>query len=193
MWCFEFGLMDNQEKISKINAELARLELEMELDHGGNIDQNNLGFKLKDWLPWSKTVVDPGQIAPDTAYFETLVLGDVLAHNKIITDKSQLSKLKQDLTAVPISARFDKKPNNPHAAWNFSHNSVSIFVFFWAGSASSFSVYEDRSPGTVFNFDTMSISQVWKNRDKIPGKNYAYVKGHLHADILVASGLLPFK
>jgi hypothetical protein len=33
--------MDNQEKIFKINAELARLELEMELDHGGSFGKSN--------------------------------------------------------------------------------------------------------------------------------------------------------
>jgi hypothetical protein len=184
--------MDNQEKISKINAELARLELEMELDHGGTDEQDSLGYKFSDWFSFSKSAVNPTDVAPDTAFFETLVLGDVLIYNSIIKEISELPKLKQDLTAMPFSGRLDKKKDNPHAAWSFVYNKVPIFVFFWAGSASSFSVYEDRTPGTVFNFSTMSVSQVWKNRDKIANKKYGYVKGHLHADILVASGSLPY-
>ncbi len=38
--------MDNQDKVAKINAELARLELEMELDHGDSmIGRENLGMQ----------------------------------------------------------------------------------------------------------------------------------------------------
>ncbi len=186
--------MDNQEKISKINAELARLELEMELDHGGTDEQDYMGFKFSDWFSFSKTTVKPAEIPSDITNFESLVLTEVLIHAKIIPNAIGLPALKKSLVELPFANRLNlKQSDNPHAAWSFMHNSKPIFVFFWAGSASSFSVYLDKSTDSTFNFSTMSVSQVWKNREKISTKNYAYVKGHLYADILVSSGELPFK
>ena len=51
MCCLIVMLMDNQDKILKINAELARLELEMELDHKGNETENrHLGPFYDNWF-----------------------------------------------------------------------------------------------------------------------------------------------
>ncbi len=175
-----------QEKISKINAELARLELEMELDHGGG---QTIGMKLPQWLV-GKTRPDAAGISADVSAFETLVLLEVSGILKIAADKAALDVLKINPTDASYSSRLPSGggANVPDCAWKFKYNKKDLFIFFWAGSSSSYSVFEDASGSVKFDFDKMSLSQVWGDYTKKAGKKYRFVKAHLHADILTASG-----
>lgn len=174
-----------QEKIIKINAELARLELEMELDHCG---MDSLGLKLPDWLV-GKSKPIAVEVSGDIDAFETLVLVEVCAKLGIASDRGHMDALKVNPTLSAYTTRLPRSGGNlPDCAWSFKYNKKDLWIFLWVGASSSYSVFEDASVSALFDFSKMSLSQVWGDYTKKAGKKYRFVKAHLHADILTASG-----
>ncbi len=95
-------MLDVQGKISKKNAELARLELEIELHHNGG---QRIGVKLPQWLV-GKTKPDAAGISADVSAFETSVLLEVNFILKIAADKAALDGLKNIPTDASYSSRL---------------------------------------------------------------------------------------
>lgn len=189
MWCLVFGVMDNRDKVSKINAELARLELQMELDFSENHDKASLGMKLPKWMggQGELTVSD---VSDDIIAFETSVLSEVSSRLKIFESKVNMDAGKINTTDAAYTSRLVGDPDNyPKTGWRFVYNKKNLILFFWARSkSSSYCVFEDSNPASKFEFDKMSTSTIWEDRAKKASKKYRFVKAHLHADILTASG-----
>ena len=177
-----------QDKISKINAELARLELEMELDHGGQMVKDNLGMKWSNWFGWfgDGTELTPTEATEDKTKFSNDVLLKVFRHKSIsVTPESVV----EDTNVV---GRFKKFPRAPIGIWAFKHSDKSCLIAFWAAKAATYTVISGEKLGLEFDPDTMPITQVWSDRKKT-GKNFAFVQGRLYADILTLCGELKFE
>ena len=178
--------MNNHEKVSKINAELARLELEMELDHD---EKRYMG----PWNPLSKIFggakLTLAEIADDINTFETRVITVVFMKLKIFTGKSTMDAAKINTTDTAYATRVVSAALPPAVAWKFVHNKKDLILFFWTDKKSScYSVFEDGGGNSKFEFDKMPTSVVWEDRAKKATKKVRFVKAHLHADILTASG-----
>ena len=201
MWGRWMGVMATplgvQEKISKINAELARLELEMELDHETH---DQLGFKLSDLNPFANSKPDDSVVNADVKVFQELIFLEVAVQLKIATDLTSLGNLLVASGSSFLTNRLKPGDIHPSCIWRFtrvpqiaggaSGNPKVLFLFFWAGTDAHYSVYESVEQSSKFDFGKMSVSKVWKSNTSQANerKDYSFVKGHLHADILVASG-----
>ncbi len=193
--CRQLGLvmamkMDNEGKIAKINAELARLELEMELDYSDNHDSDSfLGVPkwISDLTGGAKLTLS--EIADDINTFETRVITVVFMKLKIFTGKTAMDAAKINTTDTSYVSRVVSAKLPPAVAWKFVHNKKDLILFFWTDKKSScYSVFDDASGSSKFEFDKMPTSVVWEDRAKKATKKVRFVKAHLHADILTASG-----
>jgi hypothetical protein len=183
------------DKISKINAELARLELEMELDHATH---SELGLKLSDLNPWKKGPLDSAVINADVKVFQEQIFLEVASNLKIAADFTALEGLQLTSSSAHLTGRLSEGDIHPSCIWRFERVAPGgpsggpvtkvLFLFFWAGDVAQYSVYNSLDSTSKFDFSKMAVSQVWKSKAKNIEKDYSFVKGHLHADILVATG-----
>ena len=186
------AVLDNREKVAKINAELARLELEMEMDHADS-PVKALGSS---WLPeilGGKKKLSDMEIAQDVLAFETSVLVEVSGRLKLFSGKEAMDAAKINSTDAQYTSRLPPGGERPSCAWGFKYRDKNLILFLWLANEASYSVFEDSNTAAKFDFGKMSISPIWSNRAKKDSVKYGTVKAHLHADILNASGEWGYK
>ncbi len=183
-----------QDKISKINAELARLELEMELDYGGlQVQCKNLG--ANGWLKWLTQGITGGGLTPldgaaaiiDANKFYSNVLEKVCKH-------SEISAVPTSVIKTPgVLDRFTTFTLKPVEVWSITCKTKHCLVVFWASTTvASYAVVEGEPTGSAFKENELPATQVWSDRAKVDSKNFAFIMGRLYADILTVCGHLKF-
>jgi hypothetical protein len=189
------AVLDNREKVAKINAELARLELEMEMDY---VDSpvKALGMQYLPGLPeflGGKKKLSEVEISQDVLAFETSVLREVSGHLQIFSGKEAMDAAKINPTDAQYTGRLPSGGERPTCAWGFKYREKNLILFLWLAKDASYSVFEDSNSAAKFDFGIMSISPIWSDRAKKESVKYGTVKAHLRADILNASGEWSYK
>jgi hypothetical protein len=181
------GRMDRHAKIEKINAEIARMEVEYELECG--VSGVHLGTKLGVWdSMFGKTTTEAQKLrnkANDINIFETKVLNPVCM--KLGMSASQL------ISSDPVYAGGRIKGLIPACVWRMQKNDKIILVLFWTGEAASYSVMCDTGSGDL-DSGMMGASHVWsaakKTDDQKTKKNYSVIRAQMHGILLLRAGEL---
>lgn len=199
--------INRQDKLDKIDAEIARMEVEMELERSDNASGSVcLGAKLPDGnLKHSNEYLGPSATLWNSVFGKTDTPAEQMREksNDIAIFQNKVLNVvcsKLGFTAVEL-ARIDPFWVGgrvvglvPANVWRIATQSNSILVFFWVGESASCSVVVETVTGPYDSSKT-GVLHVWStkkaNDGKKDSKNYSMVRAQLHGTILLRSGGLP--
>ncbi len=182
------------DKISKINAELARLELEMELDYGGEGQCKNLGTNGSGWFTkWTTGLFKKGGAAlePSAAIADSSKFGEVLSK---VCGHADIAATPVSVMKTPgVITRFDEIPLKPVDIWELNFKGHTCLIIFWASTTTaSYAVMPGPGVGAKYTEAELPATPVWSDRNNIASKTFGSVMRHLYADILGVCDILKF-
>lgn len=185
--------MDRRSKVEELSAEIARMEVELELENG--VGERQLGSTAAMKMFGFKTADEKHmeQLADEVRY-AGMFLDKVL---QAVCDVNRVTLGHYPLTDQATIVRFVSKV--PARVWGFTKvdndsKETNYLVLFYVGANATYSIVRDDGV-SKFDYAKLGVSELWSKEEMAAktqnSKQYRFVRAQLHGILLYVVGALP--